>query len=169
MKNSFDFDPVAALAMFIAAALQHPNPPCNGRRRLMSTIKVEQYKNKFNAVVVYCTLADADYVNSSWLAEHDGTPTREYIERCLARDACIYRNAYKKMLALAPQCRDVILARPDHGYLLFDTKDDLDVWLDKHDHDEQYMKQLMSLWNVGDIGALRTKLHFVYDQLWCVV
>lgn len=170
-KKELEFDPSSTIAMFIAAALQHPNPPCNGRNRRVSTIEVAQHKNKFDMVVVYCTLASTNEVNEAWAETgHDGDPPSEFVDKCLQQDANLYRKAYRKMLFLAPQYREMMLSRPDYGYLLFDDKARLDEWLD---HQGEYQKtknvddtHLQKRWNCGSADELRAKLHQVYDTRW---
>jgi len=169
-KERLEFDPSGTIAMFIAAALQHPNPPCNSaHRRRVSTIFVSQHKNKFDRVVVYCTLAATNLVNESWAENgEDGEPTPEFIEKCFVHDAEMYRMCYRKMLFLAPQYRDMTLATPDYCYLLFDTKAELDAWLiDKHEHAKEAngcRPGLLENWHVNNIDELRVKLHKVYDR-----
>lgn len=157
--------------MFIASALQHPNPPCNGNRRRVSTIAVSQHKNKFDLVVVYCTLAETNLVSEAWAEDgHDGDPTPDYVSKCMEHDAHLYRSSYRKMMFLAPQYKKMTLARPDYGYLLFDTKDELDAWLKDQG---EYAKEpngesphLLKRWSASDAAELRTKLHKVYDRRW---
>lgn len=171
-ERELEFDPSGTIAMFIAAALQHPNPPCNGgRRRRVSTIFVSQHKNKFDQVVVYCTLAEANLVSEAWAEDgHDGDPNQEYVIKCLEDDAKLYRNAYRKMMFLAPQYKKMMLARPDYGYLLFDTKEQLDEWLA---HQGEYAKEpngqsphLLKRWEAASADELRARLHKVYDRRW---
>lgn len=88
---------VSDAAMFIAAALQQPNQ--FGKRG--STIKVLQFKQKFNQVVVYCTLADVVEVQEAWKEKgHSGEPSQRFKRECFVRDACTYRNAYMAMRKL---------------------------------------------------------------------
>jgi hypothetical protein len=170
-KPEYEFDPSGTIAMFIAAALQHPNPPCNSKRRRVSTIAVSQHKNKFDQVVVYCTLAETNEVSEAWAEQGGaGDPPAEFVDKCLYSDAVLYRKAYRKMLFLAPQFRDMTLARPDYGYLLFNTKDELDAWLA---HKSEYAKEpngehpgLLKRWHAADPAELRSKLHKVYDSRW---
>lgn len=170
-KPKHEFDPSSTIAMFIASALQHPNPPCNGNRRRMSTIDVAQHKNKFDMVVVYCTLAEHNQVAEAWAESgQDGEPTPKFIDGCLIEDANLYRKSYRKMMFLAPQFKKEILGRPDYGYLLYDTKQELDAWLD---HQGEYQKtknvddeNLQKRWNCSSSEELRTKLYKVYDNKW---
>lgn len=85
-------------------------------------------------------------------------------------DAWLYRNVYRKMLFLAPQYREMMLARPVYGYLLFDTNEQLDEWFA---HQDKYANEpnghdprLLRLWKVTNIDELRARLHKVYDHRW---
>lgn len=172
-----DYDPSGTIAMFIAAALQHPNPPCNGRRRRMSTISVGQHKNKFDQVVVYCDLADENLVSEAWAADgHDGEPSDEFVGKCMLHDAQVYRGAYRKMLFLAPQYRDMTLARPDFGHLLHDDVQGAYDWLDDavkrakepgaHENHGFYLNRQLRQWRVATVAELREKLQKVYKYEW---
>ena len=168
-KKEDEFDPSSTIAMFIASALQHPNPECNGGRRRMSTIHVAQHKNKFDLVVVYCTLAETNEVHEAWAEEgKSGLPDAKFLDRCLDHDADLYRKTYRKIMFLAPQYKAMTLGRPDYGYLLFDTKQELDEWLDNQG---EYQKtknvddeNLQRRWNCGSADELRAKLYKVYDN-----
>ena len=161
------YDAASTIAMFIGAALQHPNPPCNGRRRRVSTIQVDQHKNKFDLVVVYCTLAEDAQVLAAWSEQGgQGEPAPEFVARCLDHDAVVFRQAYRKMLFLAPQHAERILARPNYGYLLFDDVATLDAWLEERREHAQTKNgdnlDLQRCWNVPDAAALRARLHKAY-------
>lgn len=159
--------------MFIASALQHPNPPCNagGPTRRVSTIFVDQHKNKWDQVIVYCRLADPGLVAASWHdVDRDGRPpTLEFVDKCLLRDARLYRQCYLKMLSLAPQHRDRILSRADYGYLLFDDQVQLDAWLSSHQLSNKELTNAESLlelpctWGIVTVEELRSKLASVYE------
>lgn len=57
-KENF-LDDMRSIAMFIGSALNHPVSECNGSSVVgnVSTIHVEQYKEKFGEVRIYCVLA----------------------------------------------------------------------------------------------------------------
>lgn len=163
--------------MFIAAALQHPVPPCNSNRRRLSTIFVSQHKNKFDRVVVYCTLASKNLVSEAYANDgNDGDPTPEYQGKCMQHDAKIYRAAYHKMLFLAPQYREMILSRPDYGWLLHDDVNkayayvnDLEAEANKPDAHENHkfrIDRLIEQWGVQTIEQLHEKLNKVYEHDW---
>jgi hypothetical protein len=163
------FDPAGTIAMFIAAALQHPNPPCNGRNPRVSTIFVDQHKNKFGQVVVYCKLAYPDLVMAKWVEEgNDGEPTPHYVDKCRIHDAEHYRAAYLSMTKLVPQHEKIILARPDYGYLLFRTAEELNGYFDFKDQEHwtdeiraKWQQSYMDTWQVTTLDDLRAKLRKV--------
>lgn len=114
----------AAAAAFIAARLQHPCPHINGcGNPWVSTIRVDQYKQKFGHVYVYCELADPSLVAQkwAWLKANAGHRARlpagytmcidmssdaltpEFVTRCVLRDAMHYRDTYLEISALAPR------------------------------------------------------------------
>lgn len=129
--NYYGNDPSGAIAMYIAAALQHPNPPCNGAPRRVSTIVVYQHKNKFNYVVVYCRLADPTEITAAWLEQgNTGEPTSEFVRNCLIRDAAHYRKCYCAMQQLMPDQTAVIFYRADYPELLQINEEDLRAYLE---------------------------------------
>ena len=92
----------SAIASFIGARLHHPNPPCNGCGRV-SSIKVTQYKTKFDSVRIYCKLVDDDLMMDEWRSRPNYTyslPSQEFINRCWERDAEHYRRCYIDMVEL---------------------------------------------------------------------
>ncbi len=165
-QREHEYDPVGSIAMFIAAALQHPNPPHNGRNALMSTIRVDQHKNKFDQVIVYCELIDTNLVSQAWVAEGkgNGDPPVEFIQACMQRDALVYRRAYRMMMSLLPEFREVIHSHADFKYLLYDSTKELDAWLDAYD--PSHMQFLLSKWRVTDVATLRELLHKTYKRGW---
>lgn len=156
-SNEF-YDPSATLAMFIGAALRWERPRCNAgygkQHPFHTTIKVDQTKNKFNMVVVYCDLIHPELVMQEWQSlGNDGEPSPAFIEQAWLRDARHYRATYRRMAFLAPQYEEMIYQRPDYGYLLFDTKEQLDVWFDARG---EYVKtsnleRLVEYWHHGPI------------------
>lgn len=151
------YDPSGTIAMFIAASLQFPQPHCN--EHYSSTIRVDQHKNKFNQVVVYCELADENLVSELWaFGGSAGLPTKEYRVSRLIKDARRYRRSYRQMIFLAPQYKDMILARPDYGYLLFDDIDMFDEWLNVQG------KHILERWHADNIDQLRSYILEVYQR-----
>ena len=164
-----EIDPIGTMAMFIAAALQHPNPPCNGREVRISTIKIEQHKNKFSQVVVYLNLAEQNLVAQRWaeLGNVD-QPPQTFIDSCVKHDARLYRRTYMAMISLVPNKKSEIIARADHTMLLFDDKADLDAWLVSRNSPDSKTnaewKLMTKLWNSSTIEELQQKLHDIYDD-----
>lgn len=172
-----EYDPSGTMAMFIAAALQHPNPPCNGRGRRMSTIYVDQHKNKFNMTVVYCTLAEENEVSEAWAEEgHDGDPSDDFRGKCMLRDAQVYRSSYRKMMFLAPQHKELLFPRADYGYLIADDVSEAYAYIDgrvaeaqapgAHENHQKGVDRLLRTWAVPTIEALKEKLAKVYKYDW---
>jgi hypothetical protein len=127
-EDPADFELVGAMAAFIGARLNYEFPPYNGSVRggkPISTIRVEQHKEKFWYVRVYCTLADDGLVTTKWLEERererDGEePPAEFRARCLRHDAIHYRRVHLDMLRLVPgRLHKRVIAYADYGELLF--------------------------------------------------
>jgi hypothetical protein len=163
MRENYDIS--GTIAMFIASALQHPNPPCNGVKRRMSTIKVDQYKNKFNNVVVYCDLAHPDLVSESWWEDgHQGNVSDEYFVKCIDHDATKYRSAYRKMLFLLPEeYHAQTLAWASYDYLLIPTTSELDAFMND-DVNQLYVSNLLKTWRATDVDVLKNRFHKIYDR-----
>lgn len=146
-----DYDPIGSIAMYIAGAMQYPNAD--------STIKVDQYKNKFDMVCIYCSLADPTLVLESWVRSgNEGMPSVDYVAKRMDNDAFVYRTAYLMMVKLVPQYKEAILARPDYSFLLYDSLVELDEWIEKYG--DKYMKKFRA----GSVDELRTRLHKLYDR-----
>lgn len=153
---------VSRIAAFIAARLQHPNPRCNGINPRISTIRVDQHKEKFGEPRVYCILASDDLVTAA-IVEKNLYVTPENVDKCLLHDAVHYRRTYLDMIALAPHYRDIIIGGASYWELLKLTKADMLIWLDTEEN-ENNVKSYLPRWNVGDVSELRDKLSKVYDQ-----
>jgi len=126
---------VSHIAAFIGARLQHPRPSMNGKNSRVSTIKVDQYKDKFNYVRIYCTLADDEEVKSCW-QEQNGDEnlalTKEMFKaRCLRNDARHYRRCYMDMVEIIPHLRARICAQADYAELLYGTYDEVCARIDE--------------------------------------
>ena len=172
-----EYDPSGSMAMFIASALQHPNPPCNGRGRRVSTIFVSQHKNKFDATVVYCTLAETNAVSEAWAESgHDGDPSDEFVGKCMLDDAQLYRSAYRKMMFLAPQYKQMLFPRCDYGYLIADDVAAAYAYIDErvaeaqapgaHENHQKYVDRLLHDWRVPTVDAWKEKIAKVYKYDW---
>lgn len=144
---------IGPMAAFIGARLQYPCPGVNGQGNpWTSTIRVDQHKEKFWAIRVYCTLAADEMVLEKWnwmkdrekriaagekfyerlrddvikaqLKDSD-EPTPEFKARCLLHDALHYRKCYREMVALQPQLQMAICGQADHTELLWPTYDEM--------------------------------------------
>lgn len=153
------------VAMFVGAALNHPTPPCNGTGPI-STIHVDQYKTKFNDIRIYCTLAKPDLVKEVWASlGESGDPPKTFFDKCLRRDASIYRECHLAMFRLLDD-EDMIAslkAPAVYSELLCKSPEELDRLLDynveKSKLYPQYLQQFYSRWGVSDPGALRELLY----------
>jgi hypothetical protein len=117
--------------MFIGSALQHDKPPCNGRNKVISTIHVNAYKEKFGACIVSCKLADFNRVAKVWaeLGNID-KPSDDFINLRWRLDARYYRRVYFDMFELAPHYCGTIFNGAEHKELLFRTKSELQSFFD---------------------------------------
>lgn len=115
---------VSAAAAFIAARLTYEFPRCNGTGRA-STIRVDQHKEKFGCVRVYCTLAWSHLVkeHNDRLQESGNRP--ETIEERILKDARHYRLAYLDAVALAPDLETSITIDADYPELLLDNVEEM--------------------------------------------
>ena len=155
------------VAMFVGAALNHPNPPCNGDGAI-STIHVDQYKTKFNDVRIYCKLAHPKLVQELWSSTgNSGEPTLEFKEKCFMSDAMHYRSCYMLMFDLLND-EDLIAslkAPADYSEILCFSPEELDRLLD-YDLERsklypRYIQTYYLKWGVNDFGALRELLRTI--------
>lgn len=150
------------VAMFIASALNHPLPPANGLRGIVSTIHVSQYKIKFNDIRIYCKLAHPDLVNDYWRSMgKEGLPSQEFYVACLKHDAMHYRQVYTAMLRLLPQELKLnVTSCADYWELLYDTPEELRQFIESVPSrvDAQHV---LSRWKVEDVTALKDFLFTV--------
>lgn len=154
------------IALYIAAALRYPVSIGDGLLPWSSTIDVLQHKSKFGQVCVYCTLAETNLVNESWAAHgNDGEPSQEFRLACLLADAQTYRSVYFNFVALAPQHREAIIARADFGYLLYESVEAFDAWLNPavtaasmHPGNKVWLDRLLLMWHASDVEQLRKRL-----------
>lgn len=153
---------IGACAAFIGARLQHRKPLCNSRNPRCSTIHVEQYKEKFGDVRVYCTLADDEEVRAKWEEEgNGGDPTPEFRAKCLARDAYFYRRVYLDMVSLVPQYHNAILLAADHEELLQDDEFSIDAYVTALK--PEWLAWKMKKYGALDAGDLKAKLRLIYE------
>jgi len=154
------------VAMFIAAALHHPNPPCNGPNKWVSTIKVEQHKVKFTDVRIYCSLAHPDLVQAMWNDFHEdgmpAEPTAEFKARCLMDDARYYRHCYISMLELLPEkVAHLVCGAADFRELLCKDLAELDQLINRNVKQSdggkypQYLSWLNTRYHVTTVDEVR--------------
>ena len=119
---------IQAIAAFIAARLQYQSPECN-ENMPVSTIRIDQHKEKFGDVRIYCTLADAELVRCMWKIRHTQLPRPTmpdtFKDECWLHDARHYRRCYRDMVSLVPHYKDAIINAADHYELLYDDVDKL--------------------------------------------
>lgn len=150
------------VAMFIASALNHPLPPANGRRGIVSTIHVAQYKIKFDDIRIYCSLAHPDLVNDYWQSMgREGTPSQEFSIACLKHDAMHYRQVYTAMLKLLPDDLKLnVVSCADYWELLYDTPEELRQYVESVPS-RANLQHILSRWKVEDVTALKNFLFSV--------
>lgn len=149
-EDKNDFRLIGPIAAFIGARLQYPNPNINGQGNpWVSTIGVDQHKEKFWMCRIYCTLADPELVKQKWCwlkghaelrkanpyympqGDFEGDePTQAFKDACLKHDAMHYRRCYIDMVALVPRLRQRVCSQADYFELLFDNVAELDAWFD---------------------------------------
>lgn len=182
---------IHTIAAFIAARLRYPYPSINGQGNpWVSTISVDQHKEKFWQVRVYCELAEPALIKEKWqwlkarqrriesgekfyrvhtqpeqIVADDPTP--EFIARCLKSDAIYYREVYRDMLALRPTARDALFDGADHKELLYDSIEDLDRHLDElESKNPAWSKHLSIKYGVDNVASLKAYMRSVYVPSW---
>jgi hypothetical protein len=124
------FGHISVIAAFIAARLQYQSPLCNDNRPV-STIMIDQHKEKFGDVRIYCTLANNELVRCMWKVNHLSLPRpampETFKDECWLHDAQYYRRCYRDMVSLVPQYENAIIDAADHGELLHDDVAKLDA------------------------------------------
>lgn len=121
------------IAAFIGARLQHPIPEYNSCQHRISTIRVEQYKSKFNEVRVYCSIAHIEELAKA--AEENGSPgialDMNFQRGWLFKDIEHYRRTYFDMCALLDYKRNDILSSADYRLFLCKDESELDKMISK--------------------------------------
>jgi len=147
-----DNDKIWPIAAFIGSRLNHIRPRSNaGHSAFVSTIRVDQYKEKFWYARIYCELAAPELVKAKWNEHKEGEPTPEFVAKCLLHDARHYRKCYLDMVELAPDLRGKICAQADYPELLAES-------LDKIAESNSFEGKFMSS------GELHRWLIQVYDE-----
>lgn len=87
------------------------------------TIQVDQAKEKFGELRVYCHLADNDLITNRLKYPL----TEENKKLRLYSDAVYYRRTYRSMIDLVPHYRDALVHSADYSELVeCDTKEDFE-------------------------------------------
>lgn len=179
---------IGPIAAFIGARLQYPSPECNGQgNKWVSTIRVDQHKEKFFYARVYCSLAAKDLVKEKWqwmrknyeflskMRSHyvpdlalanaeettDEEPSVSFIARCVKRDAIHYRQVYLDMVSLQPHLHDKICSQADHRELLFPSLLELLDCLDGLDG-AQKLEYYYEKYHVDNVVSLKEFMTSVY-------
>lgn len=166
---------ISRMAAFVGARLNYVVPPCGPRRtanRLVSTIKVDQHKEKFFWARVYCNFADRELVEQKWNDEkREGELSWEFIDSCFRNDAWHYRTVYLDMLAITPpKFHPRIRGQADYSELLFDDVSEMLKYLDTlaaPDPERPNADDLVNYrgrYQVTTNEELRTKLTKFYER-----
>lgn len=179
-----NFAVIGPIAAFIGARLQYPCPMINGQGNpWVSTIKVDQHKEKFWKVRVYCDLADPDLVQKKWtwlkdrqkridagekfywrmhreaykmLVDGGDEAPPEFFARCVLHDSIHYREVYMDMVQLRPHLRDRICSEADHSILLHEKVEEVHV-------PDERLEFICKKFHVKDRDELMTFLKKVYN------
>jgi len=158
---------VGTLAAYIAARMQHPRPRSNGHNARVSTIRVDQHKEKFGAMRIYCTLAHEDEVLAKWHEKNNaGDPDAKFIADCFLADARWYRACYMDMVNIVPNMYEKICGQADYSELLKEDVAALDKRMDEYVNDlgNNSMQYVLTRYGFSDADELRAWFHKVYDQ-----
>ena len=176
-EDKRDFDLVGTMAAFIGARLNYVLPECNSGVRggkLISTIRVDQHKEKFWYARVYCTLADQKMVEDAWVAANgpSGLPLKDdFRQKCFHRDAFHYRKVHTDLMKLVPErLHKRLIRHADYRELLFANRAEMEARIDRFeaedlenpgvDHLEYYRKR----YNVETNAALKEALGRYYEE-----
>jgi len=131
---------IGYIAHFIASLLEgwqtlFNRDPTNDDKQIAVPVKynsiiVNQYKEKFGQIRVYCTLADPVLVEQlyndpmhTWSKGRD-LSLEQFREHCLKQDMLHYRSVYFIMKQCFPHYWDSISQAADYCELLYNTKED---------------------------------------------
>jgi len=122
------FEDIGRIAEWIAWALEAQETGFNRVPQQMSTIAVEQCKEKFGAVRVYCSLASEAKVQTAWrlhLKERriagsmSPKPNKlEFVRLREIEDMRWYRKIYRGAVSLWPHYMSAIIDDADFPYLV---------------------------------------------------
>ena len=184
---------IGPMAAFIGARLQYPCPEVNGQGNpWTSTILVQQHKEKFWAIRIYCKLAWPDLVKQKWdwlrdrerrmaagekfydrlrddvirsQLSNSEEPTEEFKRRCLKHDAIHYRKCYREMVALQPQLQSAICGQADRSELLYPPFAECEARIDEMViKGDNWIKHFCDdIYHLKDVEELKAFLKSVYD------
>ena len=127
------FDDIDRIAEWIAWGLEAQQTGFSLKTYQYSTISVQQHKEKFGTVRVYCTLADTQKVQRAWQRnlrqwrkKADGSPRpsrEEFRHRCLTSDMRWYRSVYAKAIASWPHYEEAIRNSAENDILLMNEEE----------------------------------------------
>lgn len=188
MMKQEDLRRLHKIAAFIGARLHYPCPLVNGQGNpWVSTIKVDQHKEKFFYVRVYCKLAHKDLVTAKWewMRANEETvarvpkkyfpdgfvsgsePTQEFVDRCLKGDAIHYRKVYMQMVELQPHLNARICAQADYAELLYRDYEEACQRLDQLTTENLvWVEHLIKQYRTSNLEGLKAYLKVVYEPSW---
>lgn len=129
------FDDIEMIAEWIAWGLEAQQSGWSEKSNQMSTIAVQQHKEKYGTARVYCSLAAESKVNPLWRAElrrwnkldektrGPRPDKKEFTRRCLISDLRWYRYVYKKALRCWPQYETALTSATEHALALGTSAD----------------------------------------------
>lgn len=137
------FEDIDLIAQWIGWGLEAQSTGWRVTPHQMSTIAVQQSKEKWGEVRVYCSLAASNRVTAAWrrhLAdwrkesgkEGDLSPRpkrADFEQECLRRDREWYRQVYSSAVRSWPHYREAILTSADYRQLLLEP-DEAQEWID---------------------------------------
>lgn len=186
-----DLQLLGPIAAMIGARLHYPNPLINGQGNpWVSTILVEQHKEKFFYIRVYCKLAEPGMVKAKWdwIRAHqemkskipssyfpsddvsEPEPTQAFIDKCFRRDAFHYRRVYLDAVKVIPRLKRRIIAQADYRELLFDNPQELCDHVDELAKvDPEYpntdnLAYYRNRWHAKDAEELKVVLFKYYEE-----
>ena len=122
------FSDVETIAQWIAWALEAQQTGWGKNPHQMSTIAVQQHKEKYGSARVYCMLRAPEKVDREWRARlrqwrAEGSqgqrPRKESFEReCEIRDMRWYRQVYRSAVSLWPHYMSAIMDDADYPLLV---------------------------------------------------
>lgn len=122
------FSDIEAIAQWIAWALEAQQTGWGKHPHQMSTIAVQQHKEKYGSVRVYCTLTAPEKVDREWRArlrewriagsQGERPSKTHFVRECEIRDMRWYRSVYRSAVALWPHYMSAIVDDADYVHLI---------------------------------------------------